>query len=286
MKMTIKEAQTRASSLLNKHHIQQAELEAEVMIRALYQWERSQFFLHLHEDIVIEKNVQLTNWIERRINHEPLQYIIGYQDFYGRTFHVNPNVLIPRPETEQLVESVLQEADILFGNQSITAIDVGTGSGAIAITVALERKAWKVHTVDISDKAVEVATVNAERLKADVIFHQGNLLQPFIDKHIKGHLIISNPPYIPTQDISGLMQEVRDYEPILALDGGEDGLDFYRRIIYQKKEVLHKPGLIAFEIGINQSEQIKNVFKASGASQTKIIADFQEIPRIVIAKYL
>ncbi|OEF99848.1 protein-(glutamine-N5) methyltransferase, release factor-specific [Vulcanibacillus modesticaldus] len=285
MRMTIKEAYSWASSFLEKNKIDNPSLEAEVMIRTLHNWDRSQFFLNLEIILSINKYQQLKEWLYRRIQHEPLQYIIGTQDFYGRTFRVTPNVLIPRPETELLIETVIKEANKLWGEKPITAVDIGTGSGAIAITLALEKEEWEVHTVDISKEAIKVASDNAAKLHANITFHHGDLLLPLIKKQIQVDLIISNPPYIPSQDILDLMPEVRDFEPTLALDGGIDGLNFYRQILKQSSSILKLPGIIAFEIGVNQSDMIKNLFYQSGAKEVKVLPDFQNIPRIAIGWY-
>jgi len=284
-KMSIKEAQKRASSLLKKHNIHDAELEAEVMVKHLYGWERHQLFLHWDQPITDENNKKLEQWIARRLNHEPLQYIVGVQEFYGRPFHVNSHVLIPRPETELLVEAVIKEAETFFSARSLTVADIGTGSGAIAVTLALEKNDWLVHAVDIDQKAIETAKNNAKQLHATVTFHHGSLLDPLIQQKIMPDMIISNPPYIPTGHLSGLMEEVRDYEPLLALDGGNDGLDFYRAIIKQSEETLRHPGMIAFEIGIDQSKAIEALLQASEASVIKTIKDFQGIPRLILATY-
>ena len=285
MTMTIREAQAWASSFLTKENIEQPQLESEVFIRSLFEWERSQLFVHWNDPISAEQLVQLQHWLTRRANHEPIHYIIGTQDFYGRTFQVNQNVLIPRPETELLVEAVLEQAKSYWGDRPLSVVDIGTGSGAISVTLALESPNWTIHTVDISEKAIEVAKENAKRLGAKVHFHQGSVLDPLIEKGIQVDLIVSNPPYIPSKDVQELMPDVRNYEPHLALDGGEDGLDFYREIIKQSKNVLKPKGIIAFEIGIDQSDAIQNLFKESGANNYKVIPDFQGIPRIAIARY-
>ncbi|WP_339060861.1 peptide chain release factor N(5)-glutamine methyltransferase [Tepidibacillus marianensis] len=271
--------------LLTKQQIEHAQLEAEMMIRSLYGWDRNQLFLHWYESVSDEKLEQLGQWLNRRSKYEPLQYIVGTQEFYGREFEVNPSVLIPRPETELLIEEVLQQAQQTWQDQALTVVDIGTGSGAIAITLALEMPNWQVHTVDISEEALATAKGNAKRLGADVNFHLGNLLEPLLENDQKVDLIISNPPYIPSQDVLELMPNVRDYEPKLALDGGIDGLDFYRKIMFQSQKILNRPGMIAFEIGIHQSEVIQQLFKESGALSYEVKPDFQGIPRVAKAKY-
>lgn len=284
--ITIREAHKWASSFLSESNIDNSNLEAEVMLSSLYGWDRAKLFANLSEVVSEEKLILLKEWLTRRSNHEPLQYIVGSQDFYGRTFTVSPSVLIPRPETELLVETIIKEANqLLQDKESIDIVDIGTGSGAIAITLALEKTGWNVTTVDISQEALIVAKGNAERLEANLVFYQGSLLEPLIANNQKVDIIVSNPPYIPSKDIESLMFEVRDYEPILALDGGIDGLDFYREIITQSKEVLRKPGLIGFEIGIYQANDISQLLKVSGAAAVKLIDDFQGIPRIALGYY-
>jgi len=286
MMMTIREAQNWASSFLTKQNIEEAQLEAEVFIRSLYGWERSQLFLHWHEQISEEKLLQLKDWLNRRSEHEPIQYIVGTQEFFGREFLVNLSVLIPRPETELLIEEVLQRAKEIWHDKPISVVDIGTGSGAIAITLALEKPNWQVSTVDISNDAIETAMSNAERLEASLNFLHGDVLEPMVKSNQKVDIIISNPPYIPSQDVLELMSDVREYEPKLALDGGKDGLDFYRKIMNQSQKVLKRPGIIAFEIGIHQSEAIQELFARSGATFYYVKSDFQGIPRVAIARYL
>lgn len=285
MVITIKEALKRAFSLLQENNINHADFEAELLIRHLYNWDRSKLFINWHLAIDDEKFQQLNLLISRRINHEPLQYILGKQEFYGREFAVNSHVLIPRPETELLIEATIKEA-LEIWDRPITVVDIGTGSGAIAITLFLEQKKWHIHSVDISNEALTTAEENAKNLNAEVNFHHGSLLKPLIEQSIKVDIVISNPPYIPKADITDLMEEVKDHEPILALEGGEDGLDFYRQIIQQSKEVLNNPGLIAFEIGIHQAEDIKTMLIDSGAGNIKIRPDLQGIPRVITAQYL
>ncbi|MGD9677963.1 MAG: peptide chain release factor N(5)-glutamine methyltransferase [Vulcanibacillus sp.] len=283
--MIIKEAYEKAALILEKNNIENASLNAEVLICSIYQWDRGKFILNYQLDMTADKYDQLIKMVERRVNNEPLQYITGVQNFYGRDFDVNYNVLIPRPETELLVEAVINEARILWGDKSITVADIGSGSGAIAITLSLEKEKWDLHAVDISKEALQLAANNAIKLKADVTFHQGNLLSPLIEKKIVVDMIVSNPPYIPTDDILQLSSEVKDYEPSLALDGGSDGLSYYREIIVKSHTILRSPGIIAFEIGIDQAKKIVGLLKEYGAKNVNEILDYQGIPRILIALF-
>jgi release factor glutamine methyltransferase len=192
----------------------------------------------------------------------PVQYIIGCEQFYGRPFKVNEHVLIPRPETEELVHGVLLRSERLFSErEQIDVVDIGTGSGAIAVTLALENKKMCVSATDISEKALAVAKENSEKLCAHVHFYQGDLLKPIINAEKKVDVVVSNPPYIPDEEIMELSTVVKDWEPTLALSGGADGLLFYRKIVEQLPDVIRYPGLIAFEIGHGQGKDVKSMLE-------------------------
>lgn len=197
--------------------------------------------------------------LERLLTQEPLAHILGYEWFYGYKFKVNEDVLIPRPETEELVANVLAEYDEYFSNQNITLIDVGTGSGAIAISLAKEESNLHVLASDISEKAVEVAKENAKNLEANVEFLCGDMLQPFIERNIKVDILVSNPPYIPQDE--EMEKSVVDFEPHVALFGGEDGLKFYRMIFENAHKVLKEKSILAFEMGYNQKENMEKEAK-------------------------
>ena len=206
----------------------------------------------------------------------PLAYIIGNTEFFGRVFETKEGVLIPRPETELLVEEVLKIAKNM-GAEKI--LDIGTGSGAIAISLAFETNA-KLVAVDISDGAIEIANKNAKTLGADVEIIKSDLFEKIDEKY---DIIVSNPPYIKTAVLSTLDREVRDHEPILALDGGEDGLDFYRKIIENAPKYLKDDGYVAFEIGFDQAEDLKRLLKKD-FENINVIKDYNKHDRIVIAK--
>lgn len=192
----------------------------------------------------------------------PVQYMIGCEQFYGRPFKVNHHVLIPRPETEELVHGVLLRSERLFSErEQIDVVDIGTGSGAIAVTLALENKKMCVSATDISEKALAVAKENSEKLCAHVHFYQGDLLKPIINAEKKVDVVVSNPPYIPDEEIMQLSTVVKDWEPTLALSGGADGLLFYRKIVEQLPDVIRIPGLIAFEIGHGQGKDVKSLLE-------------------------
>ncbi|ASS89523.1 peptide chain release factor N(5)-glutamine methyltransferase [Aeribacillus pallidus] len=200
--------------------------------------------------------------VQKHAQGMPVQYIIGCEQFYGRPFKVNEHVLIPRPETEELVHGVLLHSERLFSErEQIDVVDIGTGSGAIAVTLALENKKMRVSATDISEKALAVAKENSEKLCANVHFYQGDLLNPIINAKQKADVVVSNPPYIPDEEIMELSTVVKDWEPTLALSGGADGLLYYRKIVEQLPDVIRYPGLIAFEIGHGQGKDVKSMLE-------------------------
>ena len=247
----------------------------------------SRISLHLDKNLHWDKNkcALISSVIKRRISGEPLHYILGETEFMGLEFKVNPDVLIPRPETEILVEELIQLVrNFSSGSQNTRVLDLGTGSGCIAVSLAKFLPGLKMHAVDISIKALEVARDNALANNVKINFILSDL---FNSPALKPHgydIIVSNPPYISRAQISDLPAEVK-YEPALAWDGGRDGLDFYRRIISEAENYLRKNGFLALEIGFNQIEAIKNIFlSVPNFKIIKVIKDYSQIERVIIAK--
>lgn len=226
---------------------------AKVLFYHLAHKEPHQLYLMMDEEVDEELLKQFQDGMQRYMNGEPIQYINGKENFFSRDFIVNENVLIPRYETEELVENILYKIDDYFDDySSIDLCDVGTGSGAIAITLALEEPKLNVVATDISEEALEVAKANASELDAQVTFYQGDMLEPLIDRQQKFDIFVSNPPYIPQdQEIESV---VKDNEPHVALFGGNDGLYFYRKIFKDIRHVLKDRALLAFEMGFDQRE--------------------------------
>lgn len=193
--------------------------------------------------------------LSRLYAQEPLAHILGYEYFYGYQFKVNEDVLIPRPETEELVANVLAAYDEHFHRQKVTLIDVGCGSGAISISLAKEESNFTVYASDISEKAIVVAKENTKTLEANVNFFVGDMLQPFIDQNMKVDILVSNPPYIPQEEV--MEKSVVDFEPHVALFGGEDGLYFYRMIFERAHLLLKDKAILAFEMGYDQKEAME-----------------------------
>ena len=219
--------------------------------------------VNLYLDIDKEVNPDVyelfTKGMERIMNNEPMNYVLGYSYFYGYRFIVNYGVLIPRPETEELVGLILGKYDEYFNGKSIDLCDVGTGSGAIAIALKKEEDRLNVYASDISEDALKVARLNAQNNDAKVEFFQGSMLEPFIERDIKVDILVSNPPYIKT--VETIEASVYDYEPHVALFGGEDGLKFYREILQNAHKVLKPKGFIFFEMGYDLKDSLSALAK-------------------------
>jgi release factor glutamine methyltransferase len=218
--------------------------------------------------------------IRRRLTYEPIQYITGEQEFYGVALRVTPAVLIPRPETELLVEAVLSAVD---PTRPLRILDIGTGSGAIAIALATHLPQAAITATDISPAALAVAAANAARhnLTARIRFVESDLLSAFTPTETFD-AIVSNPPYVPTSDRATLHPEVRDHEPAAALFAGPDGLDLYRRLIPQARAALVPNGLLALEIGHNQRDPIAALL--ANWNEVRFLNDLQQIPRVALAR--
>jgi len=296
--MTIREAALRAADLLKAAGVEEARSNAELLLQHVLGLDRAALLRDGGEPFPAERAGEWERLVKRKALGEPLQYMIGEQWFYGRPFAVSPAVLIPRPETELLVEAVLEAADKLWppGGAAVpSVVDVGTGSGAIAVTLAAQRPRWRVSASDLSPDALEVARANAARHDAGgVAFVQGDLLAPFIrggegagrvDGGMRVDVLVSNPPYIPAADLQGLQREVRDFEPRLALDGGADGLDPYRRMLEQLPQLAGGlPRIVAFELGIHQPRVVAQMMEQMGGwDDIRIITDYGGIERHIIA---
>ncbi|WP_296883441.1 peptide chain release factor N(5)-glutamine methyltransferase [Thomasclavelia sp.] len=233
---------------------------AKVLFYHLANKEPHELYLMYDEEVDPELEAKFLAGMEEYYQGRPIQYIKGVETFFGRDFKVNEDVLIPRYETEELVENILYHIDDYFSDyQTIDLCDVGAGSGAIAISLALEEPRTNVYASDISSKAIEVAKENAANLGANVNFMVGDLLEPLLEKEIKVDIFVSNPPYIPNnQEIEAM---VKDNEPHVALFGGNDGLYFYRRIFKEVKPLLKDRALLAFEMGFDQRELMEEALQ-------------------------
>lgn len=220
--------------------------------------EAHNLYMEYEEEMPLETINKFEEGMKRLLIGEPLGHVLGFEWFYGYRFYVNGDVLIPRPETEELVANILAGYDEYFSSkENVIAVDIGTGSGAIAISVKKEESNIHMLATDISEDAVKVAKKNANDNEAIVSFMVGDMLQPLIDRDLKVDILISNPPYIPSQE--EMEASVVDYEPHVALFGGEDGLKFYRIIFENASKVLNDKAMMAFEIGYNQKQAMSTL---------------------------
>ena len=273
--MTIREALRSAVERLELHHVSNARLTAELLLAHSLSVEREYLYAHDDRVLVDPESQALEDLLYDRIGGVPLQYIVGRQEFYGRYFSVNPAVLIPRPETEYIVEAVLETSP-----RFSRIMDVGTGSGCIAVTLALEIPPAQVFAADISEVALRVARVNAASLGAQVGFVCMDVLDAVSGRF---DFIVSNPPYVRRDDISRLQREVREHEPHVALFSPEDELAIYRRLVRSAGEMLNPSGQLLMEVGIGMDEPVLALFDEKWEKlPTK--TDLQGIPRTIIAK--
>ena len=261
------------------------ETAANYLLCGLQNWTPTNLMMNLRNPMPNHVWEKFEEGVNRHVAGEPVQYIFGYEMFYGRKFYVTPEVLIPRPETEELIEGIqLRMQKYFCANKKLRVLDIGTGSGVIAITLALENRNLEVIASDIAKTSLEVAYQNATRLGAEVTFYQGDLFDALTqnEKNQKFDVIVSNPPYIPTADCQILDDVVKDYEPMRALDGGASGLDFYQRIISESPKYLKKQGMLAFEVGMGQGETVKQLLEQMYPhAKTEIVFDINGKDRMV-----
>ncbi|NOU95022.1 HemK family protein methyltransferase [Paenibacillus sp. LMG 31456] len=338
--LTIREAYVEASSFLLGHQVQEAANCADLLLQHVLGYTRSELLLRWQEMFPVEQLELWQELLERKASGEPVQYIIGEQEFYGLPFTVNPAVLIPRPETELLVEQVVllgkqlwpgaeaesrasgagaESLEVTSGaNESGEAglearratdqsgigqdcgepeqereagvgpliADIGAGSGAIAVSLAMQCPRWCIVSSDISPAALAVAEANAERhgVSERVTFIEGDLLMPYIERGLRLDAVVSNPPYIPEADEAGLQPEVRLHEPRTALYGGADGLVLYRRLAAQLKELAVMPALVGLEVGLGQAQAVAKLLSdVAEWDEVRIVPDLAGIERHVIA---
>ena len=273
--MTIQTALLQGTKLLEEDSIAVPRLTAEVLLSHALNRERQYLYAHPEEELTEVAWIHYGRYLHQRLQGKPTQYITGRQEFYGREFRVTPDVLIPRPETEHLVEAALTR--IKPGD---AVLDVGTGSGAIAITIALETGA-QVYATDISTAALRIAAENARKLQAPVTFLAADLVSCFADGSFD--LIASNPPYVPKTDHPALQREVRDYEPHVALFGGPTGLEIYQRLIPETRRVLRPEGRLLLELGYNSLDPVRAMLE-SAWNEISTHHDLAGLPRVLAAR--
>lgn len=271
--MIYREATDWGSAVLEQAGVLEAKLDAWLLLESVCKINRTFYYSHMEEAMAAEQQSEYEIAIRKRAERIPLQYIVGEQEFMGLNFKVNSNVLIPRQDTETLVEEALK-----ICQPGMKLLDLGTGSGCIAISLMKNAYGMAASGSDISKQALLVAKENAKMHEVEIEWIRSNLFENISGKF---DLIVSNPPYIARADILKLMPEVRDFEPVGALDGGPDGLDFYRQITLQGKDHLNKDGYLYLEIGYDQGPAVTNMMCAAGYRDVSVIKDMARHERVV-----
>ncbi|WP_416198747.1 MAG: Release factor glutamine methyltransferase [Sporanaerobacter sp.] len=282
--MEIKKLLELGLNILGEREYLNGPLDVILILSYLLDVDKSYIYTHGDRQVsekIVDKFLELT---QKRKAGWPMAYLINEKEFYGLNFYIEEGVLIPRPDTEILVDYILNEA-IKNYQGSISILDLGSGSGCIGIALAYYIKNAKVYSIDIDDKALEVTRKNVERfhLQDRVIVMRGNILEEINSLQIdeKVDIIVSNPPYIPKKDIEQLQIEVKCFEPRRALDGGIDGLDFYKKIIPASKKYLKSGGMLIFEIGYDQGDSLVELFESENYENINVIKDLQGLDRVI-----
>lgn len=267
-----------ASQLLKNKNIISHELDVQVILSDIMGVTRDFFIANSHINVSINTIKKFNHAIKRRINREPVAYIIGKKEFWSQDFTVNQATLVPRPETELLIYKVVD----FFKNKRINVLDIGTGSGCILLSILKELDLSRGVGIDISTKAIKTAQINSKNLN---LFHQSKFKVFDISKFNVGKydLIVSNPPYIPSKDIKNLSKDIINYEPLVALNGGLDGLDLIRKVIYKSNSLLKRNGLLAIEIGFNQYLKVSSLLKQYGFREMSRQCDYNYNVRCIIS---
>ena len=276
---------TWTTDFFREHGIENPRLDAEVLLGAVLGKDRMYLYVHFDEPLEPAELARFRSYVKERAAHVPLAYVLGRREFMGLDFRVTRDTLIPRPDTEILVQCAVDflRARAAEGRDDLALADIGTGTGAIALSVLHYTEGTRADAVDISPAAAEVARENAERLNLTerIEIHEGDLIAPLAG--CSYDVILSNPPYIPTADIATLMPEVRSYEPHLALDGGTDGLNIYRRLMADAPALLKEGGAIAVEVGIDEAAAVAALAMAHPRIvRTEILKDLAGIERVVV----
>jgi release factor glutamine methyltransferase len=290
--VSIKEALHQTSKTLAAHAIEDAPLEAELLLMHLLGIDRAKLYARLDEELSPYEEHALAQFVNRRLSHEPIAYIIGHREFFGHDFHVAPGVLIPRAESELLVEQALEQIEptgekLSTPEKGEKIAEIGTGSGAIAISLALLLPKAKIYATDISPRALKIAGANLEKHGVQDRVHllQGDLLDPLPEPV---DIIIANLPYIRDEELNELSAEIRMYEPIVALHGGRDGLDRMRKLLVDANEKLRPGGLILLEIGPGQGPAVtawaKDLFPGARVELVNDLSGRERVLRVILTK--
>lgn len=277
MQMEYKKLYDKGVLMLREVQIGEAALDARLLLEEICGTDRNDLLVHGDRQVTEEQYNCYVNYIDMRRRHIPLQHILGYQEFMGLKFKVTPDVLIPRQDTETLVEEVMRNL-----HDGMHILDMCTGSGCILLSLLRYSNDCVGVGCDLSEKALKIARENARELSLEAEFIQSDLFENVCGKY---EIIVSNPPYIPSGEISTLMEEVKDHDPLLALDGREDGLYFYREIIKTAGQYLHPGGMLFLEIGCSQAEDVCRYMKEADYKEVAVCKDLAGLDRVVSGVY-
>jgi release factor glutamine methyltransferase len=275
--LTILEAIRRSTEYLAKKGIEDARLNAELLLCSILKCKKLNLYLNYDRPLADEEVSVYREYLKRRSEREPLQYIVGEVEFYGLVFKVDKSVLIPRPETEILVEKIIEENK----DRQVSILDIGTGSGNIAVALKYHLPSAEVTAVDKSEDALKTASHNAEMNSCKVDFIRADIMTDDINILNTFDIIVSNPPYVAENEFAGLAPELRVFEPKMALSDMSDGYAFYRRILSLTDTLLEKEGKIYFEMGAGQSSAIKQLMLNNNFENIKVVKDYQQIDRVI-----
>ena len=280
--MTYRECYEQGCRTLQAAGIEEATLDARLLLEAVCGTDRNDLLVHGEQPVMPQAEEKYLHWIRQRAEHIPLQQLTGEQDFMGLTFSVNEHVLIPRQDTEILVEEVLKEL-----HDRMRILDMCTGSGCILLSLLHYSNDCEGLGVDLSAEALEVAGRNVLKVLTPEKAEHAHFLQSDLFEKVEGkfEIIVSNPPYIASAKVDKLMPEVRDHEPRMALDGTEDGLLFYRRIIKEAGKHLVNSGMLFFEIGYDQGQAVSELMRAGGYREVQVVQDYAGLDRVVLGTY-
>ena len=280
--MTYRECYEQGCRTLQAAGIEEAALDARLLLEAVCSTDRNDLLVHGEQPVAPEAEEKYLNWIRQRAEHIPLQQLTGEQDFMGLTFSVNEHVLIPRQDTEILVEEVLKEL-----HDGMRILDMCTGSGCILLSLLHYSNDCEGLGVDLSAEALEVAGRNVLKVLTPEKAEHAHFLQSDLFEKVEGkfEIIVSNPPYIASAEVEKLMPEVRDHEPRMALDGTEDGLHFYRRIIEEAGKHLVSSVMLFFEIGYDQGQAVSELMRTEGYCEVQVVQDYAGLDRVVLGTY-